>query len=253
MRGNSARRRAMAAGLGVALVYLGLAALSGQLSPLARRPLLDGLPTPVDYRWVSPPPELASTNQPPSAGDFTLQLTDRGSSPEVLATDDAQFTLIPIRGTFPAAAGEQQVHVTVTPMDPAKVQPPDTPLAIVGNVYRVEATYEPSGRPVETVAKPLETIVVYPLPPNLHATTHTVIASADGSSWKVSEGTDSTGNQQVEGPVTTLGYVAAAGDLQPGSASPAGPSEGRSTLGIALIVGAVCAALVGIGLLLRGR
>jgi hypothetical protein len=54
--------------------------------------------------------------------------------------------------------------------------------------------------------------------------------------------------------VTTLGYVAAAGDLQPGAASPAPfSSGGRSTLGIALIVGAVCAALVGIGLLLRGR
>jgi hypothetical protein len=251
MPSSCGRRRALAAGLGVALVYLMLAALSGRLSPLARRPLLDGY-VPTQYNYVSPPPELAESNQPPAAGDFTLQLTERGSSPDVLASDDRQFTLIPVKGTFPPAAGERQVHITVTPTDPATLRPPDPPLTVVGNAYRIEAAYEPSGRPVRTVAKPLETILVYPLTPNVHAATHTVIASANGTGWTASKGTDSTGNQQVEGQITTLGYVAAAGDLQPGSA-PAADSGGRSTLGIALIVGAVCAALVGIGLLLRGR
>ena len=253
MRGDPARRRALAAGIAVAAVYLGLAALSGHLSPLARRPLLDGF-APVNYRWVSPPPELAETNEAPTGGDFTLPLTAGGSQPDVLATDDAQITLIPIRGTFLPAAGQRQVHLTVTPMDPTAVQQPDAPLEIVGNVYRVEATYEPSGRTIDAPAKPLEAIVVYPVPPNVHATTHVVVASADGSAWGVSEGTDTPGNQQVEGPVETLGFIAAAGDLQPGAAtaSPA-PSGGRNSLGIVLIVGALCAALVGLGLLLRGR
>jgi hypothetical protein len=253
MRGDPARRRALAAGVAIAAVYLGLAAFSGHLSPLARRPLLDGF-APVNYRWVSPPLELAETNEAPAGGDFTLPLTQGGSQPDVLATDDAQITLIPIRGTFLPAAGQREVHLTVTPMDPAEVQQPDPPLEIVGNVYRVEATYEPSGRPIDAPAKPLETIVVYPLPPNVHATTHVVVASADGSAWEVSEGTDTPGNQQVEGPVETLGHIAAAGDLQPGAASPSPVPTGRSnSLGIVLIVGAVCAALVGIGLLLRGR
>ena len=255
MRGDPARRRALAAGVAVAAVYLGLAALSGHLSPLARRPLLDGF-APVNYRWVSPPPELAETNEAPVGGEFTLPLAPGGSQPDVLATDDAQITLIPIRGTFPPAAGQRQVHLTITPMDPAVVQGgPDPPLEIVGNVYRVEATYEPSGRPIDAPAKPLETIVVYPLPPNVHATTHAVVASSDGSAWGVSEGVDTPGNQQVEGPVETLGFIAAAGDVQPGAAgpSPAPSSGGGNSLGIVLIVGAVCTALVGIGLLLRGR
>ena len=254
MSGDPVRRRALAAGLAVAAVYFGLAAVSGHLSPLARRPLLDGF-APVNYRWVSPPPELADANEAPAAGDFTLPLTAGGSQPDVLATDDAQITLIPIKGTFPPAPGQRQVHLTITPMAPDTVEPPDPPLVIVGNVYRVEATYEPSGRPIEAPAKPIEAIVVYPLPPNVHATTHAVIASPDGSSWQVSEGTDTPGNQQVEGPVETLGFIAAAGDLQPGAAtpSPAPSSGGGNSLGIVLIVGAVCAALVGIGLLLRGR
>jgi len=254
MRGDPARRRAFAAGIAVAAVYLGLAALSGHLSPLARRPLLDGF-APVNYRWVDPPPELAQANEAPAAGDFTLPLTAGGSPPDVLATDDAQITLIPIKGTFSPEPGQRQVHITITPMAADRVEPADPPLAIVGNVYRVEATYEPSGRTIDAPAKPIETIVVYPLPPNVHATTHAVIASADGSAWAASEGTDTPGNQQVEGPVETMGFVAAAGDLQPGAAapSPVPPSGGANSLGVALIVGAVCAALVGIGLLLRGR
>jgi hypothetical protein len=255
MRTAASRRRAAAAGFAVALAYLGLASLSGALSPLARRPLLDGLPTPVQYRWVNPPPELVSTNVQPTAAEVTLALRDRGTEPDILTTDDAQLTLIFVAGTIPPAAGQRAVRVTADPIDPSTVEPPEEPLDIVGNVYRVRATYEPSGRAIRSVNEPIETIMVYPLPPDVHATSHSVIASADGSSWSVAEGTDSPGNQQTEGPIRTLGYVAVGGDLRPGAAtaSPIPIESGNSTLAIALIVGAVCAALVGLGLLLRGR
>jgi hypothetical protein len=253
---NRARHRVAAAGLAVVLAYLGLAALSGHLSPLARRPLLDGYGPPVQYNWVSPPPELAATNSQPPSGDFTLPLTDRGNRPDVLTTDDAQFTIILVAGTIPPAAGQDEVRIVADPIDPSTLDPPDPPLDFVGNAYRVRATYEPGGREIRSVMKPIETILVYPLPPNVHATTHSVISSPDGSQWEVAQGTDSSGNQQVEGPVPTFGYVSVGGDLQAGAASPSvsvTTDGGRSTLGIALIVGAVCAALVGIGLLLRGR
>jgi hypothetical protein len=252
-RTDPARRRVLAAGLAAALAYLALAALSGTLSPLARRPLLDGFATPVPYRWVSPPPELAGTNEPPTPADFTLKLTERGSRPDVFTTDDAQLTLIPVAGTFPPAPGQDAVHLTVTLLDVASVSPPKEPLEIVGNVIDLRATYEPSGDPIATIDKPLEVILVYPLPPNVHATSHTVIFSRDGSTWEISDGTESTAIQQTEGPVRTLGYVAVAADVSASSPSPPASSGGNSTLGIALIVGAVCAALVGLGLLLRGR
>jgi hypothetical protein len=249
------RRGALAAGLGVSLAYLALAALSGHLSPLARLPLLDGIGPVAPYRWVAPPPELAAGNVAPASGSFDIDLSDRGSRPGVFTTDDAQATLILIAGTFPAVAGQDHVQLTVTPLDPTTVGAPPEPLQIVGNVYRVAATYEPGGDRVRAARSPLEVILVYPLTPNAHATSHTVVSSDDGRTWTPSDGSDSPAVQQTEGPVETVGYVAAAGDLTPATNAPAqAPTGGgNGTLGIALIVGGVCAALVGLGLLLRGR
>jgi hypothetical protein len=250
---GAARRRALAAGLAVAVAYLALAAISGRLSPLARRPLLDGTAPVAPYRWVSPPPELAATNVPPTAGDFTLPLTDHGSRPDVLTTDDAQVTIILQAGTFAPAPGQTDVRLTVTPTDPATIGSPDG-LAIIGNAYLLEATYEPGGDAIlEHLQEPLEVILVYPLTPDAHTTARSVVSSADGQTWNVSEGTDSLAIQQAEGPVDTPGYVAV-GARQTPVEFPSTPEEGsNSTLGIALIVLAVCAALVGVGLLLRGR
>ncbi len=99
----------------------------------------------------------------------------------------------------------------------------------------MEATYEPGGRPDPSAGQePLEAILVYPLPPNAHATTRAVVSSPDGQAWRVSEGTDSPAIQQVEGPVETLGYVAAAGTAA-GARSrhrrPPTESNSNSTLG----------------------
>jgi hypothetical protein len=255
MLGDRGRRGALAAGLGISVAYLALAALSGHLSPLARLPLLDGIGPVAPYRWVAPPPELAADNVAPVSGSFDIDLSDRGSRPGVFTTDDAQATLILTAGTFPAAAGQDRVHLTVTPLDPTTVGAPTEPLQIVGNVYRVAATYEPGGDRARTIRSPLEVILIYPLTPNAHATSHTVVSSRDGRTWRSSDGSDSPAIQQTEGPVDTLGYVAAAGDLTPSSTapSPTVTGGGDSTLGIALIVVGVCAALVGLGLLLRGR
>lgn len=250
--GGRAGRRAAAAGVVVASLYLGLAALSGGLSPLARRPLLDGTAPVPPYRWVTPPPELAETNVPPTPGIFTLPLTERGSRPEVLTTDDAQATLILSAGAFEPAPGQDQVRLTVTPTDPAAIGAPDELFAL-GNAYRLDATYEPGGDPVpEQLDEPLEVILVYPLTPNAHTTTRSVAFSPDGQSWTTSEGTDSPAIQQTEGPVDILGFVVAAADQAPVEV-PAADAGSSTTLGVALLVGAVCAALVGVGLLLRGR
>ena len=75
------RRRLVLGGLAVAIAYAALAGLSGWLSPLARGPLLDGLGPPQPYRWVNPPPALASTNQPPSSAVFHVPLDANGSRP----------------------------------------------------------------------------------------------------------------------------------------------------------------------------
>ena len=250
--GGRAVRRAAAAGVVVVSLYLGLAALSGSLSPLARRPLLDGTAPLPPYRWTSPPPELAQTNVSPTAGSFTLPLTERGSRPEVLTTDDAQATLILAAGTFEPAAGQEQVRLTVTPTDPAEIGSPEG-LIVLGNAYLVEASYEPGGDPIRgRLGAPLEVILVYPLTPDAHTTSRSVAFSPDGRNWTVAEGTDAPAIQQAEGPVDTLGYVVAAADRVAVAPPPAADEGSGGTLRVALIVTAICVALVGVGLLLRG-
>jgi hypothetical protein len=251
---SPARTRAAAAGLLVATCYLAAAAWSGHLSPLARRPLLDGPITPLPYRWVTPPPELAATNQAPTPGDFTVAMKDGASRAAVLTTPDAQVTVILRNGAFPGVPGATKIHLTVEPLDAATLPGgPDKPLQIIGNAYRFAATYEPSGDRVQQLGSPMDLILIYPTTPNGHVATHTVVSSADGTAWATAKGLDTPTNQQAEGPVPTLGYAAVAGDVT-SLPSPVGPTgSGNNTLGIALIVGAVCAALVGIGLLARGR
>jgi hypothetical protein len=99
------RRAAVVTGLLCVTVYAVLAALSGHLSPLARGPLLDGIGPPQDYRWVSPPPDLAATNQPPSSGVFPIVLDPNGSRPATPVTSDNQVTVIVPQGAFATKPG----------------------------------------------------------------------------------------------------------------------------------------------------
>jgi hypothetical protein len=244
-------RGGVIAGLVIAAVYAGLAIWSGHLSPLARGPLLDGT-APVNYRWVDPPPELASTNQEPSSGSFSLKLGPSGVKGEVVFTSDNQATVIVATGSIAAKSGQGSVKLTVTPIDPAKLPPPGDGLSVFGNAVRIEATYEPSGDPVATISQPLDVILVYPALTTLHAATHEMLYSPDGASWKRLQGSDSGGlGQTVEANVPGTGVVMIAGEA---SASPSGSgSGGRTTIVTILLVLAGCALLIGIGLLVRSR
>ena len=100
----------------------------------------------------------------------------------------------------------------------------------------------------------MDLILLYPVTTNLHAATHQLFTSTEGTAWDEQEGTDSLAAQQAEGPMPDLGYVLVGGTGgASSSASPAGGGGGSKTLAIALIVVAACVGLVGIGLLLRGR
>ena len=115
------RPRAHAAlGAAVVLAYLGAALLSSSLSPLARHPLLDGTGTPQPYRWVSPPPDLASSNQPPSGVTQTQNLAKQGGSGYVF-TPDGQAAVILGNRTFRGlqTQGQTGVVMKIQPLDPA--------------------------------------------------------------------------------------------------------------------------------------
>lgn len=250
------RRSAVVAGLASVIVYAALAALSGHLSPLARGPLLDGIGPPQAYRWVDPPPDLASNNQPPSSGVFHVPLDADGSRPEVFVTSDNQVTVVVPKGAFDSEPGQIEVTLKVDPLDPATLKSPGEHLTIFGNAYRLQATYQPSGDEA-TVALPLDVILLYPVTPNLHASVHKLYTSPDGKKWAAQEGSDSLAQQQAEGPMPTLGLVEVAGEPGTSPITPAGGSGGgsggSSSTAIVLIVLAACVGLIGLGLIVRGR
>jgi hypothetical protein len=246
------RRKAVVAGLLFVTVYAASAALSGHLSPLAKGPLLDGIGPPQAYRWVNPPPDLAATDQPPSSGVFHVPLDPNGSRPEVFVTSDNQITIVVPQGAFPKKAGQIEIVLKVTPLDPATLASPGAHVTIFGNAYRLQATYQPSGDRVE-LKLPLDAILLYPVTPNLHASVHKLYTSPDGKTWTAQEGSDSLAQQQAEGPMPALGYVMVAGEPGASTVTPAGGSGGSGSTAIVLIVLAACVGLIGLGLIVRGR
>ena len=253
MRGSS--RRALASGLALVVVWAALAAWSGRLSPLARLPLLDGLGPAAPYRWVSPPPDLAADNQPPSSGEFTLELDDKGVRGQVLITSDNQVTVIVADGAIGPRADQTGVRLTVEPLDPATLPAPGGGLVTFGNAYGLGATYQPSGTPVEELNGEIDLILLYPVTPDAHSATHEMLRSASGASWEPLKSTDSAAQQQVQARIPGLGTFVVAGVPAPSPIAPAeaGGGGGTNTIAIVLLVLAGCVLLVGIGFLLRSR
>lgn len=251
--GSDRTARRFAAGLTIALAYVALAWLSGWLSPLARRPILDGLAPVAPYRWVSPPPELAASNQPPASGTFEVPLRPSGSEPAVFITPDNQVTLVIDRNAFPARGEDRVVRLSVTPLDPATLSSLPNRLSAFGNALELRATYEPSGRPVRHMRQPIDVFAVYPVTLELHATTHELLRSDEGATWTSLGSQDSAGLQQVTASVSEFGLLVVAGRLVPNPVVPAPPQRDIDPVAIALLAGSAVALIVGLVLVLRGR
>jgi hypothetical protein len=246
------RRTVVATGIVTVGVYAALAAISGHLSPMARGPLLDGLGPPQAYRWVSPPPDLAAANQPPSSGVFHIPMDPAGSRAEVFVTSDNQVTVVVPKGAFEPRAGQVEVALSVNPLDPATLGSPGEDLTIFGNAYRLQAVYRPSDD-AAALALPLDVVLLYPVTTNLHASLHQLYTSPDRTTWTAQEGSDSLAQQQAEGPMPEMGYVVVAGKAGTPTATPSSTGSSGTSIAIVLIVLAACVGLIGLGLLVRGR
>jgi hypothetical protein len=229
----------LASGLLVAFAYLGGTALSGRMSPLAHRPLLDGLAPPPPYRWVKPPPEVASANKPPSGVTASVQLGPSGTAVTAISTNDGQANLLLDPNAIAPSPGDRSVKVEIQPADPATLAalPPD--LAATGNAYRIRFSYQPSGKPVTTLAgKATISLVFALLPiPVTSAFDNTILASPDGGAWTKQASTATPGTHQVASTLKQPGYVMAA-------VPPAPPEQAAGTNRTPLIIGLVAAALV---------
>jgi hypothetical protein len=244
-------RITLLAGIGIAVLYLAGAALSGRASLLARRPLLDGLAPPVPYRWVKPPPDLAASNKAPASLRFSVELTATGSRLGAFSTSDGQLNLVLSEGAVPASQGQTSVAVSIDPVDPATLGPAPSELIVAGNAYRIQASYRPSGGKVTALGGRSSVGLVYPLLATAVAdpSGHLVLASADGRSWQRLRSTDTPGIHQVSAELDTTGYVAVA--VPPAGAGGGGGGNGRGR--VLLLASAVAALLVLAALLARRR
>jgi hypothetical protein len=246
---RSRTTRTIAAGLAVVAFYAASAWFSGQLSPLARRPLLDGIAPPTPYRWVDPPRELASTNLEPASGTFRVELGNRGSLTAVLTTTDAQVTLILPKGSFAPAEGERAVEVEVEPLAVSAVEPPPPPLEVLGNVYRLRANYVPSGERADLAAN-ARVVLSYPFSTGAHPR-NTIVHSTDGATWTTVDTNDLPSIQQADAPIDAFGYVAVARDTSASTSPGPGSDESSPVATIAIAVGLVVLA-VAAAVTLRG-
>jgi hypothetical protein len=251
------RRRVAVAISAIVVVglYVASAAVSGHLSPLARRPLLDGTLPPQPYRWVDPPAALAADNEPPTPGTFDVALGPSGSKTAVFTTDDAQVTLILAKDALATAPDQRSVQVTITPLAAKDVGEPEAPLLLAGNAVRIEAAYQPSGDAVDAVAaETARVVLVYPFALNEHGG-HSVVGSADGRTWRELETNDLPSILQADALIDVLGYVAVARDptaTSAPSASPEGSAGGSAVATIAIVAGLVVLAGAATLLLRRG-
>ena len=243
-------RWALLAGVGIVLLYLAGAAVSGRASILARRPLLDGLAPPTPYRWVNPPPGLAASNQPPASARFTVDLSANGSRLGAFSTSDGQVNLVISEGAVPARPGQATVEFAVDPVDPATLGPVPDGLVGAGNAYRIQASYQPSGARVGTLGGQSSVGLVYPLLATAVADPggHVVLSSADGRSWERLPSTDTPGTHQVSAGLTRTGYVQVGVPPSAGG----GSAGGRRTR-ILLLASGAAAVIVVVALLLRRR
>src|SRR2546425_2278112 len=116
--GMTRRTRALLLGLAVAGAYITGAAATARLSILGRAPLLDGFTAPPPYRWVSPPPALASTHLQPASGRFTINIDPQsGSEANVWTTHDAQVSVALGQGAIPPS-GHADAILRITPLAP---------------------------------------------------------------------------------------------------------------------------------------
>jgi hypothetical protein len=81
-------------------------------------------------------------------------------------------------------------------------------MVISGNVYRLEAVYQPSGEAVTGLVKRAQVVLFYPSVPAITTTDHTILTSQDGQTWVTAQSIDTIGQQQTLASVDRFGYFA---------------------------------------------
>jgi hypothetical protein len=211
----------------------------------------DGIAPPQPYRWVSPPSQFRSSNQPPLSGHATFRVATNGVvDPGSVFTQDGQAALSFVPGTFQAPADRSPVAIDIKP------QPtfPDTGrVQLVTNVYCFTST-----SPLLSGRDPLVTLQFS----SQVAQPADVYGYQGGGPWRKIGNTGSAAPYYIAARITALGCFAAGSERSAeasGSAGSSGASgaSGASGPGQALPIVAVLAVaivvLAGIPLLVLRR
>ena len=164
--------------MGLAVLYVLVAAATDQLSSRPVLPLFDGFAPPVSYAWVKPPPERAGDNVAPRSVERELALTADGSPASNASTDDAQAIVGLDKGSVPAHPPDTGVVVRVTPVDAGTLGALPPGLRVVSNAYQVAFAYVPSQTPL-TQLSAKGTIALTAAEPG-----NRLLFSPDGQTWQ---------------------------------------------------------------------
>jgi hypothetical protein len=186
------------AGIVALAVGLGLALLVHGSPPVA---VFDGLPLPeAPYRYVNPPPDQASSNQPPEPGQETLPVQNGQVPGGGVQTGDGQVLVFFGLGALRASSSATSVTIRIDPL----TDPPAPPSGsqIRGNVYRISGTEQPGGASV-TVVHGYNVTMRYPPGPFKE------LQFYDGGSWHALRTSTVSGNPYAGAVPTALGEIAA--------------------------------------------
>lgn len=203
----------------------------------------DGFAPPAPYRWVSPPPEVKSTNQPPTSGRTTISVQSGATQAGHMYTTDQQASV-----TFPAQSFEVPPDSSPITLEikPVASYPDKGGIVPAGNVYLVTA----STRLISPVVVTLRYGSQQSGPPD------DIFASESATAtWKSLGSINSAVPYTVSASTQTLGYFVVG--YPPAAPSTRGQATSRSgSGGLPLVLVGVVAALAmlaGVPLILSTR
>ncbi len=218
--------------IGVAVLGAYLAVAAGTLAMSGRHllPLFEGIGPPPPYKWVKPPPAFASGNTPPQPAAADVALSGGTSAQASATTPDGQVFVNLAARALPPHGNDTNVHVTVTPSDPAALAPVPPDLVADGNAYRLALTYQPSNTPVDSIAGSADVALLAPIP------AHALLYSADGQSWTKLTSQYIRTTSTMIASITRPGWYLVAATPSAASAVSAPAKKGTSTGVIAIVV-----------------
>jgi hypothetical protein len=179
---------------------------------------------PLPYRWVDPPADQPTSNEPPASLHQHLTV---GSAGTAAATADRQVTLYiePVDRSVTAAPFEVRADITPTSSNPIQL-PTRTDMAI-GNQYYISYS--------TPVAVKATLLIRGPMTP-----TRLYTSTDDGRTWHGASGARPFGTDSIEWTNPTLNgrYVLAASRPAPSQAGPNTMGGGRTVTLVVLLLGA---------------